>query len=55
MKTLAFLILNLFTMTIYGQDPADNKTFIFYELSPQLFSHHIWRSLDQLWLEFINY
>jgi hypothetical protein len=34
--------------------PADNKTFIFYELSPQPLSHTIWQSLDQLWLEFIN-
>ncbi|MFN0156664.1 MAG: hypothetical protein ACKVRP_01170 [Bacteroidota bacterium] len=32
--------------------PGENKTFIFYELSPQPLSHNIWRSLDKLWLDF---
>jgi hypothetical protein len=32
--------------------PGENKTFIFYELSPQPLSHAIWLSLDQLWLDF---
>jgi hypothetical protein len=32
--------------------PGENKTFIFYELSPQHLSHAIWLSLDQLWLDF---
>jgi hypothetical protein len=31
---------------------GQNKTFIFYELSPQPLSHKIWLSLDQLWLDF---
>ncbi len=30
----------------------DKKTFIFYELSPQPFSHSVWTSLNQLWLDF---
>jgi hypothetical protein len=30
----------------------DNKTILFYELSPQSFSHTIWLSLNQLWLDF---
>lgn len=29
-----------------------NKTFIFYELSPQPFSHRVWKSLNQLWIDF---
>jgi len=29
-----------------------NKTFIFYELSPQPLAHDIWKSLDRLWLDF---
>lgn len=32
--------------------PEENKTFIFYELSPQPLSHIVWASLDKLWLEF---
>ncbi|MES2775444.1 MAG: hypothetical protein V4722_14815 [Bacteroidota bacterium] len=32
--------------------PGENKTFMFYELSPQTFSHTIWQSLDKLWLDF---
>ena len=31
---------------------GENKTFVFHELSPQLFSHRIWESLDKLWLDF---
>ncbi|WP_462220514.1 hypothetical protein [Ferruginibacter sp.] len=30
----------------------DNKTILFYELSPQPFTHNIWLSLNQLWLDF---
>jgi hypothetical protein len=30
----------------------DNKTIIFYELSPQPFTHNIWERLNQLWLDF---
>jgi hypothetical protein len=29
-----------------------NKTYIFYELSPQPFTHQVWKSLGQLWLDF---
>jgi hypothetical protein len=32
--------------------PGENKTFVFYELSPQPLSHSIWQSLDKLWLDF---
>jgi hypothetical protein len=32
--------------------PGENKTFIFYELSPKPLSHYIWLSLDKLWLDF---
>jgi len=32
--------------------PGQNKTFIFYELSPKPFNNIIWRGLDQLWLDF---
>jgi len=32
--------------------PGENKTFIFYELSPQPLSHNIWISLAKLWLDF---
>jgi hypothetical protein len=32
--------------------PGENKTFIFYELSPQALSHKVWQSLDKLWLDF---
>jgi hypothetical protein len=31
---------------------GENKTFIFYKLSPQLLSHNIWLSLDKLWADF---
>ena len=31
---------------------GENKTFIFYELSPQPLSHNVWLSLDKLWLDF---
>ena len=30
----------------------ENKTVVFYELSPQPFSHNIWASFTQLWLGF---
>lgn len=30
----------------------DNKTFLFYELSPQPFTHANWVALDDLWLNF---
>lgn len=29
----------------------ENKTFLFFELSPQSFSHPVWQSLDQLWFD----
>jgi hypothetical protein len=32
--------------------PGQNKTFIFYEFSPKPLDDIIWKSLDQLWLEF---
>jgi len=32
--------------------PGENKTFLFYELSPQPLSHNIWLSLDKLWFDF---
>lgn len=32
--------------------PEDNKTLIFYELSPQALSHPVWQSLDKLWIDF---
>jgi hypothetical protein len=32
--------------------PGENKTFIFYELSPQPLTHPVWQRLDQLWLGF---
>jgi hypothetical protein len=32
--------------------PGENKTFIFYGLSPQPLSHTVWLSLDKLWLDF---
>ena len=31
---------------------GENKTFIFYELSPKPQHHEIWRSLDKLWHDF---
>ncbi len=31
---------------------GENKTLLFYELSPQPLSHTIWQSLDKLWLDF---
>lgn len=31
---------------------GENKTFIFYELSPQPLSHKVWTSLDNLWFDF---
>ena len=31
---------------------GENKTFIFYELSPQPLSHNVWLSLDKLWVDF---
>ncbi len=30
----------------------DNKTIIFYELSPQPFTHKVWEGLNRLWLDF---
>ena len=32
--------------------PDDNKTIVFYELSPKPFTHNNWKSLNQLWLDF---
>jgi len=32
--------------------PGENKTFLFYELSPRDFSHPVWLSLDNLWKDF---
>lgn len=32
--------------------PGSNRTFIFYELSPQPLSHSVWSNLDKLWLDF---
>ena len=32
--------------------PGENKTLIFYELSPKPLSHNIWKSLDKLWIDF---
>lgn len=29
-----------------------DKSFVFFELSPQPFTHSIWKSLDQLWQDF---
>lgn len=31
---------------------GENKTFVFYELSPKPISHNIWQSLDKLWYDF---
>ncbi len=31
---------------------AEKKAFMFYELSPQPFTHNTWQVLDQLWLDF---
>jgi hypothetical protein len=31
---------------------GENKTYIFYELSPQPFTHNVWTSLGQLWIGF---
>lgn len=31
---------------------GENKTFIFYELSPKPLSHKIWQGLDKLWIDF---
>jgi hypothetical protein len=32
--------------------PDQNKTFLFFEVSPQPLNDKIWKSLDQLWLDF---
>jgi len=32
--------------------PEAGKTIIFYEISPQLFTHKNWQMLDQLWTDF---
>ncbi|HEV8512699.1 MAG TPA: hypothetical protein VGQ59_05465 [Cyclobacteriaceae bacterium] len=32
--------------------PNQNKTFVFFEVSPQFLNDKIWKSLDQLWLNF---
>jgi hypothetical protein len=32
--------------------PETSKTILFYELSPQFFTHKIWEQLDQLWSDF---
>ncbi|HEY1054934.1 MAG TPA: hypothetical protein VGE24_07355 [Emticicia sp.] len=31
---------------------GENKTFVFYELSPQPVTHKVWQSLDKLWVDF---
>lgn len=31
---------------------GEDKTFVFFQLSPQPVSHDVWVSLDQLWLDF---
>ena len=31
---------------------GENKTFIFYELSPKALSHKTWKELDKLWTDF---
>lgn len=31
---------------------AQNKTFVFFELSPQPYSDAVWKGLNQLWLDF---
>jgi hypothetical protein len=30
----------------------ENKTILFYELSPQPFTHTVWSGLNQLWIDF---
>ena len=32
--------------------PGENKTFVFYELSPQPFSHTVWLGFGTLWSDF---
>ena len=32
--------------------PDEDKTILFYELSPKPFTHNVWKSLNQLWLDF---
>jgi hypothetical protein len=32
--------------------PGQDKTVVFYELSPQAFPHRVWKSLHQLWVDF---
>jgi hypothetical protein len=32
--------------------PGQNKTFVFYEFSPKPLNDKVWKSLDQLWLDF---
>ncbi|MGB8191167.1 MAG: hypothetical protein WCF67_04565 [Chitinophagaceae bacterium] len=32
--------------------PEDKKTIVFYELSPQPYTHSVWLDLDKLWLDF---
>lgn len=32
--------------------PDENKTLIFYKLSPQALTHKVWAGLDKLWLDF---
>ncbi len=31
---------------------GESKTFVFFELSPQTFTHTVWISLDKFWLDF---
>lgn len=31
---------------------TENKTYVFYELSPQPLAHAVWLSLDKLWANF---
>jgi hypothetical protein len=32
--------------------PGENKTLLFYEISPKSFTHKNWQSLNQLWIDF---
>lgn len=31
---------------------GQNKTFVFYEISPKPYNQIVWQSLDELWIEF---
>ncbi|MDB5209044.1 MAG: hypothetical protein JWR72_4119 [Flavisolibacter sp.] len=32
--------------------PKENKTIVFYQLSPKPYSHNVWTGLNKLWLDF---